>query len=113
MIQITDTLTISATRLGDLAREVVLQLGDWQFHKNLTYSVSNWQLGSPTVFFTLTDHADDDTRTEFIDAFAQSQDAAVRTFRRHTGGHLMSVTIPNFNFTGVTVSASVNVGVSR
>ena len=41
MTHTTDTTVISATRLMDLAREVVLQLGEWQHHPALTINIWN------------------------------------------------------------------------
>ncbi|WP_435110113.1 hypothetical protein [Nocardiopsis synnemataformans] len=107
MIQISDTLTISATRLMDLAREVTLQLGEWQYHKHLVVSVNNWQLGRPSVYFTLTHEADRQTRLDFIDAFATALDERVRTLPRQGGGWLMSVSYRDVS--GVSVGASVQV----
>jgi hypothetical protein len=106
VIQISDTLTISATRLMDLAREVTLRLGEWQYHKHLVVSVNNWQLGRPAVFFTLTADADRQTRLDFIDAFAVALDERVRTLPRQGGGWLMSV---SYRDSGVCVGASVQV----
>lgn len=41
MEQLTDTTAISATRLMDVAREVVLQLGEWQHHPALNITIYN------------------------------------------------------------------------
>jgi methionine synthase II (cobalamin-independent) len=106
VIQISDTLTISATRLMDLAREVTLQLGEWQYHKHLVVSVNNWQIAGPSVFFTLSADADRQARLDFIDAFATAVDERVRTLPRQGGGWLMSV---SYQDGGVSVGASVQV----
>lgn len=106
VIQISDTLTISATRLMDLAREVTLQLGEWQYHKHLVVSVNNWQIARPSIFFTLSADADRTTRLDFIDAFAMAVDGRVRTLPRQGGGWLMSV---SYQEGGVSVGASVQV----
>lgn len=108
MIQITETLSISATRLMDLAREVTLRLGEWQYHKHLRVAVSNSQLGRPAIFFTLTHDADRSTRLDFIDAFAVAMDEKVHTTPSHyDGGWLMSVGYQDVS--GVHVGASVTI----
>lgn len=111
MIQISDTLTISATRLLDLAREVTLQLGEWQYHKHLVVHLSH--SGRPTVYFTLADDADDTTRADFIDAVSTALDKPIRSLPCQSGGVLMSVSSSGYDLTRVVVSASVTVGGAR
>ncbi|QVJ03017.1 hypothetical protein KGD82_13360 [Nocardiopsis eucommiae] len=112
MTHITDTLTISATRLMDLSREVLLQLGEWQYHRHLTVHASNHQGDAPSVFVTLSQDADELSRRDFIDAFSMAMDVPVRTFE-DGAGWLLVVPIPDYDSTGVTVSASVSVGGAR
>lgn len=109
MQHLTDTLTISATRLGDLAREITLQLGEWGHHKHFGYSVENSYLGKPTVTFAVSAQADDRTRLDFIDAFAIAMDAKVRLDDHGDGGQLMSVSF-EYDLTGIRVMALVSVG---
>ncbi|GAA0972527.1 hypothetical protein Q7689_00070 [Nocardiopsis tropica] len=109
MTYLTDTLTISATRVLDLARDVTLQLGEWQFHRDLTVSVNNRHGGAPLVYMSLSPDANDSTRREFIDAFAAAMDTPVAVLPCRAGGHLLSVSVSDFDRSGVTVAASVQV----
>ena len=109
MTQLTDTPTISATRLLDAAREVTLRLGGWQCSRLLTVSVNTWQIDGPTVFFTLTDHADDAARRDFIEQFALAHRARLVSHSLASGGQLLAVTVRE-DLYPVRVSASVSVG---
>ncbi|WP_433701834.1 hypothetical protein [Nocardiopsis sp. CA-288880] len=109
MTYLTDTLTISATRILDLARDVTAELGEWQFHRDLVVSVNNRHGGAPLVYVSLSPDADDTTRREFIDAVAQALDTPVTALPCRAGGHLLSVSVADYDRTGVTVAASVQV----
>lgn len=109
MAHTTDTLTISATRLLDVARETTLRLGKWQYHQHLIVHLAAFQLGSPAVFFTLADGATRQERLDFIDEFAAAMGSPVATHPRSSGGWLMAVHASP-DVLPVAVSASVNVG---
>lgn len=108
MTQTTDTPTISATRLFDVAREVTLRLGEWQFSRHLVASVSAHQVGGPSVFFTLSPSASDSDRLDFIDAFAAAHGMPVTAYPQG-GGQLLAVSVRE-DLSPVSVSASVSVG---
>ncbi|MEU0236836.1 hypothetical protein ABZ234_04030 [Nocardiopsis sp. NPDC006198] len=109
MKHLTDTLTISATRILDLAQQVAAELGEWQFHRDLVVSVNNRHCGAPLVYVSLSTSADQAARREFIDAFAGAMDAPVSPLPCRAGGWLMSVTVHDYDRSGVTVAASVQV----
>lgn len=109
MTQTTDTLTISATRLMDTARDVTLRLGAWQYHQHLVMHLATSQFGSPAVFFTLADGSTRQERLDFIDDFAVAMGSRVATHPRVSGGWLMAVHASP-ELLPVNVSASVSVG---
>jgi len=108
-MNLTDTLTISATRILDVARQITLQLGEWQYHRDLVVSVNTFHGDGPLVFVSLAATANDATRREFIDAVSQALDSPVSVLPRRAGGQLLSVSARGYDWSGVTVAASVQV----
>lgn len=109
MTQLTDTVPISATRLMDVARDITLQLGEWQHHPNLTMHISNRQMGNPGVFFSMSWDAPEATMRDFIDAFAFAMNAPVETVSRRPGSQLLVVNVRDEHLSPIRVSASVTV----
>jgi len=99
--QLTDTVPISATRLMDVAREVVLQLGEFQHHPALVVTTYT-QLGDGPhiVIYLAADRASHADQASFLDLLAIALDTVVRVSPTWIG----SAYSLGYRGTGVTVA---------
>lgn len=101
MTQTTDTTPISATRLMDVAREITLQLGEFQHHPALTITTYNQLGSSPHVAILLSaDRATTADQAAFLDLLAIALDTVVRVSPTWIG----SAYSLGYRGTGVTVA---------
>ena len=95
---------IGMTRILDVARDVLLRMGEWQYHPALIVSADVQYCGSPTIYLTLSDHAKSSEYSEFAGAVERATGV---TARSGPGGRVLSVLARDWERTGVTVIAQV------
>lgn len=98
---------IGMTRLLDIARDILLRMGEWQYHTSLITSLDVQYLGAPSVFLTLSDGASSREYSEFLDSVERVTGV---TARSGPGGRMLSVLARDWEGTGVTVMAQAPVG---
>lgn len=100
-------VAVGMTRLLDVARDIILRLGEWQYHASLITSLDVEYLGSPLIFLTLGDDASSREHSEFLDAVERVTGV---TARSGPGGRVLSILARDWEGTGVTVIAQAPVG---
>ena len=98
---------IGMTRLLDIARDVLLRMGEWQYHASLITSIDVEYFGSPTIFLTLSDGASSREHSEFLDAVERVTGVTARSGPK---GRVLSVLARDWERSGVTVMAQAPVG---
>lgn len=101
MTQLTDTVPISATRLMDVAREITLQLGEFQHHPHLMVTTFNRLAGRPHITFGLVgEEVPQADQSVFLDQLATILDTVMHV----TPDWIGDVRRVDYQGTGVTVT---------